>query len=265
MRGVRPFGGILPKACLRFLRLSRNSGVHRNLGYRRPAPLEKANAALHCRRHGRLHALTAACFLRRKPKGMPMTKRITILKGSPRENGNTNSLCSVFEERLLENTASVRSFSLHQMRLNPCTACRACQKDWSRIYCVQTDDFAEISRAVADSDLIVLATPIYSWYCTPPMKALLDRMVYAFNMYYGESRGPSLWAEKSVAILSSCGYPPEKGADLFEEGIRRYCKHSKLNYLGMLCEHHTGYKSVFLDDDKIQRARVFAGTLLKSI
>jgi hypothetical protein len=84
-------------------------------------------------------------------------------------------------------------------------------------------------------------------------------------LYYGETRGPSLWAGKSVAILSTCGYPPEKGADLLEEGIRRYCKHSKLNYLGMHCEHHTGYKSVFLDDDKIERVRAFADTLLKSI
>ena len=194
-----------------------------------------------------------------------MTKRITLLKGSPRENGNTNSLCSVFEEHLSENAASVRSFSLHQMKLNPCTACRACQKDWSRICCVQNDDFEEISHAVADSDLIVFATPIYSWYCTPPMKALLDRMVYVFNMYYGETRGPSLWAGKSVAILSTCGYPPEKGADLLEEGIRRYCKHSKLNYLGMPCEHHTGYKSVFLSDDKIVRVRAFADMLLKNL
>ena len=63
LRSVRSFGGILPKACLRFLRRSRNSGVHCNRSYRRPAPMEKANAALHCRRHGRIHALTAACFL----------------------------------------------------------------------------------------------------------------------------------------------------------------------------------------------------------
>lgn len=63
LRGVRPFGGILLKARLRFLRLSRNSGVHRNRSYRCPAPLEKANAALHCRRHGRLHVVTSTCIL----------------------------------------------------------------------------------------------------------------------------------------------------------------------------------------------------------
>ncbi len=36
--------------------------------------------------------------------------------------------------------------------------------------------------------LIVLATPIYSWYCTPPMKALLDRLVYGMDKYYGAQR-----------------------------------------------------------------------------
>ena len=140
-----------------------------------------------------------------------MTKRITLLKGSPRENGNTNSLCSVFEERLPKDVASVHSFSLHQMKLNPCTACRACQKDWSRVFCVQNDDFAEISHAVADSDLIVFATPIYSWYCTPPMKALLDRMVYAFNMYYGETRGPSLWAGNPSPFFPLAAIRPKRG------------------------------------------------------
>ena len=151
------------------------------------------------------------------------------------------------------------------MKRKPCTACRECQKDWAIVNCVQDDDFKEIATAICDSDLIVFATPIYSWYCTPPMKALLDRMVYAFNMYYGEKRGPSLWAGKSVAILSTCGYPPEKGADLFAEGIRRYCKHSKLRYLGMLCEHYAGYQTVFLDEDKIAHARAFADRMVEEI
>ena len=100
------------------------------------------------------------------------------------------------------------------------------------------------------SDCIILATPIYSWYCTPPMKALLDRMVYGMNMYYGEGKGPSLWAGKKMAIVTTCGYKPEKGADLFEEGIRRYCRHSQLQYMGMLAERHLGYQSAFMDETK---------------
>ena len=191
-----------------------------------------------------------------------MKKQITILKGSPRKNGNTNAITNIVEDHLREHSIHVKTFTLHDMNLLPCTACRHCQKDWSIVDCIQNDDFALITDAIINSQMFILSTPIYSWYCTPPMKALLDRMVYAFNMYYGESRGPSLWEGKSVSIITTCGYPPAKGADLFEEGIKRYCKHSKLNYSGMLCERHKGYHSDFMDDDKIIRAKSFAEQLL---
>ena len=115
------------------------------------------------------------------------------------------------------------------------------------------------------ADLIVLATPVYSWYCTPPMKALLDRMVYGMNKYYGEEKGPSLWAGKAVALLLTCGYRPEKGGDLLEEGIRRYCKHSVLRYLGSHSERHLGYATEFMDEEKEERARAFALKVLKEV
>ena len=99
---------------------------------------------------------------------------------------------------------------LYEKEIHGCTACRSCQKDWTAVNCCQEDDMQEVFASVAECDLILLATPMYSWYCTPPMKAALDRMVYGFNKYYGEKAGPSLWA------------------DLFEEGIKRYCKHSGL-------------------------------------
>ncbi len=191
-----------------------------------------------------------------------MTMKITILKGSPRPNGNTNALTDVVEARLREDGASVKVFSLPDMDISPCTACRSCQQDWTKVSCRREDDFGIIADSVMGSDLILISTPIYSWYCTPPMKALLDRMVYAFNMYYGESRGPSLWKGKALALLTTCGYPPEKGADLFEEGMKRYCRHSQLSYAGMLCERHEGYDVPFMDEGKALRATGFADRLL---
>ena len=46
----------------------------------------------------------------------------------------------------------------------------------------------EIFDAILESDMIILATPIYSWFCTPPMKALMDRLIYAGCKYYGEEK-----------------------------------------------------------------------------
>lgn len=53
-----------------------------------------------------------------------------------------------------------------------------------------------------------------------------------------------------------------KRSDLFEESIKRYCKHSQLVYEGMLSERDLGYNSVFISDDKTDRARAFAKNLL---
>ena len=192
-----------------------------------------------------------------------MEKSIVIFRGSPRIRGNTNALADIAAARFREEGCRVTEFDLYQMEIRPCTACRECQKDWTKISCRQKDDFEKAAAAVQESDVIILATPVYSWYCTPPMKALLDRMVYAFNMYYGEKRGPSLWEGKAVSLITTCGYPPEKGADLLEEGIRRYCRHSRLRYLGMLCERHMGYRTEFMDDEKRARAVAYAEHLLE--
>ena len=118
--------------------------------------------------------------------------------------------------------------------------------------------------AILRCDLLVLSTPVYSWYCTPPMKAVLDRMVYGMNKYYGAEKGPALWTGKPVALITTCGYPVEKGADLLEEGIRRYCKHSQLRYLGMLAERHMGYQTVFMNAEKERRAVQFARRIMES-
>ena len=121
----------------------------------------------------------------------------------------------------------------------------------------------EVFDRIMDSELVVVATPIYSWYCTPPVKAVLDRLVYGMNKYYGEKKGPALWAGKKVALITTCGYSPEKGADLWEEGIKRYCKHSQLTYAGMLVERHMGYQSVFMDEEKEGHAQAFARELVR--
>jgi Multimeric flavodoxin WrbA len=186
---------------------------------------------------------------------------VCILMGSPRKEGNTAALLGPFTQELEARGCRCETVWLYGRDLRPCVACRACQRDWTAFGCPQPDGMQEIFDRVLRCDLLVLATPIYSWYCTPPMKAVLDRLVYGMNKYYGEKRGPSLWEGKPVALVSTCGYPPEKGADLWEEGVRRYCRHSRLRYAGMLTERHMGYDTVFMDAEKEARARAFAARL----
>lgn len=185
-----------------------------------------------------------------------------ILMGSPRKSGNTFQLLEPFIKTMEAQNCKCTLTWLYNKNILPCCACRTCQNDWSVFGCPLHDDMQEIFDNVLACDLLILATPIYSWYCTPPMKAVLDRLVYGMNKYYGAEKGQSLWAGKKLALITTCGYRPEKGADLWEAGIIRYCKHSMLHYAGMLAERHLGYDTVFMDSEKEKHARQFAEQLI---
>ncbi len=188
-----------------------------------------------------------------------------ILMGSPRETGNTASLLKPFIEELEACGSEYDLISLYDKNISPCIACRVCQADWTKFGCRFVDDAQEIFDKILESDIVVLATPIYSWYCTPPMKSLLDRLVYGMNKFYGDEKGPALWAGRKLALVTTCGYRPEKGSDLFEAGMERYCKHSQLIYAGMLAERDQGYGHAFMNDEKKGRAREFVRKLENNI
>ncbi len=184
--------------------------------------------------------------------------------GSPRKDGNTYQLLKPFIEELEQNQVEYEVIWLYDKHIESCIACRKCQDKGSDFGCHYSDDGQEIFDKANESDTIILATPIYSWSCTAPMKALLDRLVCGMNKYYGDEKGPSLWSGKSLGIISTCGYRPEYGAILFEESMKRYCKHSQLNYVGMLAQRDSGYNSVFITQDKIRQAKFFAKKLLNN-
>ena len=64
----------------------------------------------------------------------------------------------------------------------------------------------------------------------------------------------------AVAAVLTCGYRPEKGTDLFAEGMRRWCRHTGMRWLGSLEERHMGYGT-----EKASRARAFAQTLMTQL
>lgn len=184
-----------------------------------------------------------------------------ILMGSPRKNGNTVQLLHPFVQELQALGHETDTVWLYDQEIHGCEACRCCQKDWSSFGCKYHDDMYAIFDQVLAADVLVLATPIYCWYCTAPMKAALDRLMYGMNKYYGTEKGPSLWAGKHVALLETCGYRPEKGSDLFEAGMQRYCKHSQLVYDGALALRDLGYQVDFVTEEKLEAARAFARAL----
>ncbi len=183
-----------------------------------------------------------------------------VLMASPRLKGNTVELLKPFISELEDNKANVTYIPLSEKMILPCKGCYACQNVSDKYGCIQQDDVLDIMDSIIACDCIVLATPIYSWYCTAPMKALLDRH-YGLNKFYGSAKG-SLWAGKKVAIIATHGYDAEYGAGPFENGIKRLCVHSKLNYIGMFSVRDEDNLASFQTETAINGARIFARRLL---
>ena len=104
-----------------------------------------------------------------------MGKKIVILNGSPRKNGNTSALAQAFAKGAGEAGHTVTAFWLDGMDIRGCRGCFG--GDSSRpCPCVQKDGMTEIYPAVRDSDVVVLASPLYYWNLSGQLRTAIDRL-----------------------------------------------------------------------------------------
>lgn len=194
--------------------------------------------------------------------------RVLVIFGSPRKQGNTASILAPFVDEMGKLGSETRIIDVYDKNIGGCQVCLGCQSGdlAGGISCVLPDDMQEILGEIAISDLIVVAAPVYIWSAPAPVKAVLDRVTYASCKYYGDDpHGPSLLKGKKLALLTTCGYPVEKGADLYEEQMKRFCRHCQLEYAGMLAERHRNLKEPFMNEEKEAAARAFAKAISQKL
>ena len=156
--------------------------------------------------------------------------KVCIINGSPRRDGNTEEVLKPFRQKLTELGARVDDIFLKDWRVAPCLECYACQDVQGEYGCVQKDDTEEIFRRIGACDLLVLASPIFTWYCTAEMKALMDRH-YGLNKFYRSAEG-QLIPKLSIALITTHGYEDDFANEPFETGVKRWCWHSHWDYAG---------------------------------
>ncbi len=104
-----------------------------------------------------------------------MSKKILVLNGSPRPNGNTSALISSFTKGAESADAEVLQFDLHRMEIHPCLGCY-CGGRSKEFPCVQIDEMQEIYRAFHEADVICFASPLYFWTICGQLKVAIDRL-----------------------------------------------------------------------------------------
>jgi multimeric flavodoxin WrbA len=99
--------------------------------------------------------------------------KIACLLGSPRERSNSSMIAEHFCTTAKGLGAEVNTFKLNDLQYRGCQGCMACKTKLDR--CALEDDLSEVLEAVRETDILVLASPVYYWDVSAQMKAFVDR------------------------------------------------------------------------------------------
>ena len=126
-----------------------------------------------------------------------MSKKVTVITGSPRKGGNSDILAEAFIAAAEKKGYEVSRFDAGRANITYCHACNSCFKTGKP--CVFDDDFNKIALSVKESDAVVFAMPTY-WFSPPSnIKAVLDR----FYSFLASGKTADI-AGKKAAVIACC-------------------------------------------------------------
>ncbi|MBQ7525734.1 MAG: flavodoxin family protein [Abditibacteriota bacterium] len=134
-----------------------------------------------------------------------MMKKVLIITGSPRANGNSNTLAKAFAKGAEEAGCHVAFFDAAKANIGPCNACNACYKNGKA--CAFSEDFSTLADMMATTDVLVFATPLYWFGFSAQMKCVIDKF-YSFCV---AEKVPPV---KETFLLATCEAPDEDYAVL---------------------------------------------------
>ena len=132
-------------------------------------------------------------------------RKILILNGAGKKNGNTAALIKSFREGAEAAGHEIKEFFLQNMNIHGCMNCQGCARKPSGDPqpCVQKDDMQQVYDAFAESDVVVFATPVYWFTVSGQLKLAVDRL-YAIQRNHGFDA-----CKKETVFLMTSGAPAE--------------------------------------------------------
>ena len=137
-------------------------------------------------------------------------KKILILNGAGKANGNTAAMIRAFTGAAEESGNEIRELRLQQMNIHGCLDCHGCYRkpQGPANPCVQQDDMEKIYQDFAWADVVVFASPVYFWDISGVLKTAVDRLFGAVRNWGGaacrkECGGAA--CRKECALLMTSG------------------------------------------------------------
>jgi hypothetical protein len=179
--------------------------------------------------------------------------RVLAFNSSPRKGkGNTALILDPFIEGMRGAGADIDLYYNHDLKIKPCKGCFNC---WLKTpgVCSQKDDIQWLLPKMREADVIVYATPVYSYGMTGQMKNLIDRMIVLAEPFMevveGRSRHIAGAGEKThkIVLVSNCGLWGIDNFDPLVVHVKKLCQDLPMEYAGALLRPHGEALRAMLD------------------
>lgn len=182
-----------------------------------------------------------------------MVLKVLVLNGCINKNGKTQNLLNLFLKEVDKNVYSIDIIETQKMQINHCIGCHSCEKDGMCIY----DDLNEVYEKIEESDIIVLASPVYFASFTTPLKTLVDRLQVMYARKFVLNK--QIKEKKGVLIFTS-GRDNQKMLDCILLQSRYVFLSVGAKFLDYICQLNTD-KIMNIEEKVIQKSKEIANNL----
>ena len=154
--------------------------------------------------------------------------KITIFNGTPRMDGNTAAMTSSLKEKIIASGNNVKEHFLYPMSIKGCMNCGVCHKGQELNECAIKDDAIAMLKEFEESDLVILASPIYMWHLTASLNAFIERL-HSLCRYEGDVINKM--EGKRIAVAMTMGDDEYVAADAVNS-LLMFCGYFKMEYVG---------------------------------
>ncbi|MCI8422001.1 MAG: flavodoxin family protein [Lawsonibacter sp.] len=147
-----------------------------------------------------------------------MSKKIVVITGSPRKNGNSFAMTDAFIQAAEARGHEVTRFDAALKNVGGCHACETCFKTGKA--CSFDDDFNMIAPAILEADAVVFTMPVY-WYSIPEqIKGVIDKL-FSFVVGGKDISGKECamivcCEEDDLSVMDGVRIPLERSASLMK-------------------------------------------------
>ncbi|MDR1581512.1 MAG: flavodoxin family protein, partial [Synergistaceae bacterium] len=156
-----------------------------------------------------------------------MSRKITILLGSPRRNGNSETLAASFVEGAAKAGYKAQTIRVNGLKISGCIGCRRC---WTNgTHCFLNDDMKEVYASIDKSSVIAFAAPLYFYSWPAQIKPVWDRLL----PYFSQNSKVDL-SGCSAVLLATAGDNDDKCFDGLRKSFELACNYAKWQIAGEL-------------------------------